>query len=83
MGVERLETKVRTYTDIHGAEHTLEYCLFNADGYYGVSVWDAAGYGDRIWNLTTRRERAEEIFRVFHDHLVTPVSLREVLEDML
>ena len=54
-----------------------------ADGNYGIAIEDAGGYGDRFWNLTSRRDRAEEIYALLVRHLVTPISLRDVLEDLL
>lgn len=81
--MEKLQSVRRSYVDISGQNHDLEYILWNGDGYYGIAIQDAAGYGDRIWNLTTRRERAEEIFELLVRHLVTPISMRDVLEDLL
>lgn len=81
--MEKVQSVRRNYTDLSGREHELEYILWNADGNYGIAIEDAGGYGDRIWNLTTRRERAEEIFSLLVRHLVTPISLRDVLEDLL
>ena len=83
ISMEKVQSVRRSYTDLSGREHELEYILWNADGGYGIAIEDAGGYGDRIWNLTTRRDRAEEIYALLVRHLVTPISLRDVLEDLL
>lgn len=79
----RVKETTRTYTDEDGRTHRVDYCLFYDAGGYGLSVWDSRGYGDRVGDVTTRREWAEELFRLMSDNLVTPVALREVLEDLL
>lgn len=81
--MERVRSVHRSYVDLNGVEHTLEYILWNGDGYYGIAIQDSAGYGDQIWNLTTRRERAEELFQLLVNGLVTPIGFRDVLEDVL
>lgn len=81
--MEKVRSVQRSYVDISGLAHDLEYILWNGDGYYGIALRDSAGYGDQIWNLTTRRERAEEIFELLVRNLVTPIGFREVLEDLL
>lgn len=81
--MERVRSACRSYVDLNGVEHTLEYILWNGDGYYGIAIRDDAGYGDQVWNLTTRRARAEEIYQLLVDGLVTPIGFRDVLEDLL
>lgn len=73
----------RTYLDLKGVEHRLVYRLFCAQGRYGLEVEDKLGYGATVRDVTTRPVRAEELFRLVRDHLVTPVTLRDVLEDAL
>lgn len=81
--MERVCSAFRSYVDLNAVEHTLEYILWNADGYYGIAIQDSGGYGDHVWNLTTKRARAEEIFCLLVDGLVTPIGFRDVLEDLL
>ena len=81
--MERLRCVRRTYVDLQGVEHALEYILWRSAGGYSISVLDSLGYGDHADGVTTSFQRAEEIFQLMAEHLVTPISFREILEDLL
>lgn len=74
------------YVDLKGLSHCLEYRLLVEAGEpcrYGVAVLDRNGDCARVRDVTTRRERAEQMLELLRRNLVTPVTLREVVEDLL
>lgn len=78
-----LREDFRTYSDVQGREHRLVYRLFRSEGRYGLEVEDRQGYGATVSDVTSQPHRAEELFRLIRDHLVTPITLHDVLEDAL
>ena len=81
--MERLHSVRRTYVDLQGVEHELEYILWQNGGSYAISVLDSLGYGDHAEDITTCPQRGEALFRLMVEHLVTPISFREILEDFI
>ena len=81
--MEILREETRNYRDAGGRKHSVRYCLYREGNNYGLSVEDGMGYEDRVRDVTTRREWGEELFALLHRNLVTPVTLRDVLEDLL
>ena len=74
------------YVDLQGLSHCLEYQLLVEEGEpcrYGVAVLDRDGESVRVRDLTTRRERAEQVLELLRRNLVTPVTLGDVVEDLL
>lgn len=76
------------YVDLKGNAHCLEYSLLEETGRpcrYGVAVEDRGGDRDRaaVRDVTTRRERAEEVLELLRRNLVTPVALLDVVQDLL
>lgn len=74
------------YEDLNGKHHCLEYRLLVESGQpcrYGVAVLDRDGDCARVRDLTTRRARAEQVLELLRRNLVTPVTLRDVVEDLL
>ena len=85
--MERVRWADARYRDEAGREHTLRYDLLLEAGVegvrYGVSVQDRAGDGAQVRDLTSRRERAEEVLALLARNTVTPVTLRDVIDDLL
>lgn len=74
------------YEDLNGQHHCLEYRLLVESGQpcrYGVAVLDRDGDSARVRDLTTRREWAEQVLELLRRNLVTPVTLGDVVEDLL
>ena len=74
------------YVDLSGRSHVLEYRLLEEEGEpcrYGVAVLDRNGDCARVRDLTTRRGRADAVLELLRRNLVTPVTLKDVVEDLL
>ena len=77
---------VRAYLDLDGKPHLLEYCLLVVQGMpvrYGVSIGERGGSCERVRDLTTRRERAEQVLSLLAQGVAAPVHLRDIVEDLL
>ena len=75
-----------SYIDLNGLSHCLEYQLLVEPGQpcrYGVAILDRGGDSARVRDLTTRRERAEQVLELLRRNLVTPVTLKDVVADLL
>ena len=74
-----------------GVPMELEYLLSYRDGpdglpEYGVGIrcrTPQSSEEDCVCGVTPRRERAMELLQVLAEGTVTPVSLREILQDVL
>lgn len=75
--------KTKDYVDLKGARHTLRYCIILEPEGFGVAIRDSTGEAAVVRDLTTRRSRAEEVLALLERNLVTPVTLRDVIEDLL
>lgn len=76
----------KEYVDLKGQAHRLEYYLLEEPGQpcrYGVAVLDRGGERAAVRDVTSLRERAEEVLALLARNLVTPVTLRDVVEDLL
>lgn len=76
---------------LSGAPMELEYLLLCRDGpggtvEYGIGIrcrTPESCEEDCVCGVTPRRARAMELLRVLAEGTVTPVSLREILQDVL
>ena len=50
---------------------------------YGVSIGERGGSCERVRDLTTRRERAEQVLSLLAQGVAAPVHLRDIVEDLL
>lgn len=76
----------KEYVDLSGRPHRLEYYLLEEPGQpcrYGVAVLDPGGDRAAVRDVTSLRSRAEEVLTLLARNLVTPVTLRDVVEDLL
>lgn len=79
------ETKVRSRTLVRkdGEELHLRYTIVEEQGTYGVRVEKADGECAELRDITASRERIEALFRMIWRGGVTPLSLRDIIEDWL
>ena len=79
------ETKVRSRTLVRkdGEELHLRYTIVEEWGAYGVRVEKADGECAELCDITASRERIEALFRMIWRGGVTPLSLRDIIEDWL
>lgn len=84
--VKQVRYAERDYVDLEGRAHRLDYYLLEEPGQpcrFGVAVLDRGGDHASVRDLTTRRERAEEVLELLARNLVTPVTLWDVVQDLL
>lgn len=81
----------RTCVDENGTVHTFEYFLLQdrlcRDGFdcrdYGVRVRSGAGEDAGIHHITPDRQRMDALLTLLYEHGVSPIHLRDVVEDWL
>ena len=79
------ETKVRSRTLVRkdGEDLHLRYTIVEEQGAYGVRIEKADGECAELRDLTGSRERIEALFHMLWRGGVTPLSLRDIIEDWL
>lgn len=81
----------RTYTDDLGQLREFQYWLItertNYDGLeyedYGVRITEPEGESETILSLTVDSMRMDELMRLLICNCVTPIGLRDVIQDWL
>lgn len=73
----------KNYVDEKGKRHNLSYCILIGPEGYGMKVTQDGRETREIRDITTSLARAREIVSCLSRNLVTPVSLRDVIEDLL
>ena len=77
---------VRAYLDLNGKPHLLEYHLLVEQGTpvrYGISIRERGGGCEQVRDLTTRRERAEQVLSLLAQGVASPVHLHDIVEDLI
>lgn len=84
--MEEVRRAAGRYFDLNGNAHELEYRLLVERGEpcrYGVEIRDMGGGRSLVRDITSRAERGEEILELLVRNTVTPVALRDVIDDLL
>ena len=79
-----IEKQTRHMHTERGQSAELSYIVFQQDGQFGMEIQMRKTTGTetaRFCNLTSSAEKARTLQMLLADHLVTPVSMRDVLED--
>ena len=82
----RFTKKTRTVYTQRGELARLHYVVFQQDGQYGLEIQIQRKSGTesaRFSAVTASRQKAAELPKLLIENLVTPVTLRVVLEDYL
>lgn len=81
--MEIIEEAERSYLDAEGRERTAAYCLWREQGIYGLTVEEPGVQVETVADVTTSEAKAKDFFQLLCRHLVTGITLRDVLEDVL
>ena len=79
------KTQKRTIYTERGEAAELSYAVFESGGQYGLEIKMRKRSGTesaRFCDVTPRLETAERIQMQLYENTVTPVTLRDVLEDL-
>lgn len=71
------------YVDLNGNRHNLSYCILVAPEGYGMKITQDGKETREIRDITTSLIRAREIAALLSRNGVTPVALRDVIDDLL
>lgn len=74
---------VQTVKGEDGEVHNFSYYRLEDEKCYGVCIKDQAGAMAMIPNVTTKRRRIDALLRKMIRGCVSPVSMRDVVEDWL
>lgn len=81
--MEIIEEVEKRYIDAEGRERRVVYYLWQEQGSYGLTAGEPGGQMETVADVTVSETRAKNLFRMLCRHLVTGVTLRDVLEDVL
>lgn len=81
--LEIIEETERVYIDAEGNERTVAYSLWREQEDYGFTVGEPGGQMETVGDVTRSEAKAKHLFQLLSHHLVTGVTLRDVLQDIL
>lgn len=81
--MEIIEETERVYIDAEGKERKVAYALWKEQEDYGFSVGEPGIQMETVGDVTRSEVRAKHLFQLLYHHLVTGVTLRDVLQDIL
>lgn len=73
----------KNYVDLVRNRHNLSYCILVAPEGYGMKITQDGKETREIRDITTSLARAREIAACLSRNLVTPIALRDVIDDLL
>lgn len=78
-----IEEAERVYIDAEGKRRKVSYFLWREQEDYGLTVGEPEGQMETVRDVTRSEAKAKHLFQLLYRHLVTGVTLRDVLEDIL
>ncbi len=81
--MEIIEEAEKRYIDAEGRERKAAYYLWQEQGAYGLTVGEPGGEMETVPDVTVCEAKAKHLFQMLYRNLVTGVTLREILEDVL
>lgn len=81
--MEILAQAERTYIDAEGKERKVTYSLWREQEDYGFTVGEPGGQMETVGDVTRSEAKAKHLFQLLYQHLVTGITLRDVLQDIL
>lgn len=81
--MEIIEEIERVYIDAEGEQRTVAYFLWKEQEDYGFTVGEPGRQMETVGDVTRSEAKANHLFQLLYRHLVTGVTLRDVLQDIL